>query len=154
MTYYLTGIKVGQLTVLEKCSHKSSSGRTLWKCACLCGNFTELPTYQLSGAKATQSCGRCEWHIKHREAYISWCSMKQRCNDPNVKDYKNYGGRGISYCTEWEKFVNFYLDMGDPPLDYFGERLTLDRKDVNGNYTKENCKWSTRSEQQRNKTTS
>jgi hypothetical protein len=80
--------------------------------------------------------------------------MLQRCDDSSRKDYKYYGGRGITYDKAWGRFINFYRDMGDPPLDKFtGERMSLDRKDVNGMYCKANCRWATRSEQQLNKTT-
>ena len=77
--------------------------------------------------------------------YHSWNSMKNRCNNSNLKEYKNYGGRGITYDERWEDFREFYKDMGKRP-----EGTTLDRIDVNGNYCKENCRWSTRETQQRN----
>jgi len=73
--------------------------------------------------------------------------MLQRCNNPNHSHYKYYGGRGIKVCDRWlESFENFYEDMGERPED-----LTLDRIDVNKGYYPENCKWSTRSEQNSNK---
>ena len=77
--------------------------------------------------------------------YHSWNSMKNRCNNPNLKEYKNYGGRGISYDPRWEDFREFYKDMGKRP-----EGTTLDRIDVDKNYCKENCRWATREQQQHN----
>lgn len=156
MTYNLIGKVFGELTVLEKLSNRDSSGRIQWKCLCLCGDFKVTVTYRLTEfGKGLKSCGKCEWHIRHKEAYTSWMAMKQRCDNPTRKDYKYYGGRGVSYSRSWEHFPNFYRDMGDPPCSSVtGERLSLDRLDVNGNYSKENCVWSTRSEQQLNKTTS
>lgn len=68
--------------------------------------------------------------------------MWTRCTNPNVKSYKDYGGRGIRVCKRWEKFEHFLADMGERP-----EGKTLDRKNVNGNYTPANCKWATRKEQ-------
>ena len=77
--------------------------------------------------------------------YKSWAAMKERCLNSNCKSYKNYGGRGIIICFKWLKFEDFYRDMGDRP-----KGKSLDRIDNNGNYCKENCKWSTRKEQQNN----
>ena len=77
--------------------------------------------------------------------YNSWNSMKNRCNNPNTPEYKNYGGRGITYDVRWEDFNEFYKDMGERP-----ENTTLDRIDVDKNYCKENCRWATKEEQQRN----
>lgn len=82
--------------------------------------------------------------------YTSWESMKQRCNNSNNKHYKNYGGRGIKVCEEWNTFDKFLLDMGPRPEKSY----SLDRIDVNGNYCKENCKWSSRYTQDRNRRSS
>lgn len=79
--------------------------------------------------------------------YTSWCAMKNRCNNPNHDAYDRYGGRGISYDPSWEKFENFLNDMGlksDPKME-------LDRIDNEKNYCKQNCKWSSKKEQTRNR---
>lgn len=78
--------------------------------------------------------------------YQSWMDMLRRCYDPDRKDYKRYGGRGIRTPRSWRKFVNFLRDMGVRPAG-----TTLDRIDVNRSYSIENCRWSTYSEQNRNK---
>lgn len=77
----------------------------------------------------------------------SWCNMKARCNNPNRSTWKNYGGRGITYCQEWELFVNFVKDMGAS----WQPGLELDRKDNNGPYNKDNCRWATHAENNQNK---
>lgn len=79
--------------------------------------------------------------------YSAYNHMRQRCYNDNNKDFYNYGGRGIKVCSRWlESFDNFYEDMGGRP----SPNHSLDRIDVNGNYTPDNCKWSDRTEQNYN----
>jgi len=80
--------------------------------------------------------------------YISWRRMKDRCFNPNSKDYPNWGGRGITVCDRWlNSFENFLADMGSRPT----AKHSLDRIDNDGNYCPENCKWSTKAEQGNNR---
>jgi|TARA_Y100000034_G_C6910629_1_gene425103 hypothetical protein len=84
---------------------------------------------------------------KNTTEYTSWYGMKRRCCDKNHPSYPNYGGRGIQVCDRWENsFENFYEDMGDKPR----EDYSLDRIDLNENYTPQNCRWASRSMQSRN----
>ena len=78
--------------------------------------------------------------------YQIWRAMKNRCDNPNDKNYKNYGGRGITYCNEWVNFIPFLTDMGEHPTN-----LSLERIDNNLGYSKDNCKWATNYEQARNR---
>lgn len=78
--------------------------------------------------------------------YKAWQTMLERCRSPNNWKYKDYGGRGITVCEQWYSFVNFYNDMGDRP-----EGTTIDRIDNDLGYYKENCKWSTPTEQALNR---
>lgn len=77
--------------------------------------------------------------------YRSWEAMKRRCNSPTDKNWENYGGRGITYDSRWGIFKLFLEDMGVRP-----EGTTLDRKDSNGNYCKDNCRWATPKQQAEN----
>lgn len=79
--------------------------------------------------------------------YVAWVAMKTRCNNKNQAGWKNYGGRGITYCDRWESFENFLNDMGPKPTS----NHTLDRINNDGPYDASNCKWSTRKEQSANK---
>jgi hypothetical protein len=77
--------------------------------------------------------------------YPTWSAMINRCSNPNKQGYENYGGRGITVCDSWKDFGQFCEDMGDKP-----EGTSLDRIDNNKGYSPDNCKWSTRFEQNRN----
>ena len=77
----------------------------------------------------------------------AWKNMKQRCLNPNNKRYSDYGGRGITICDRWLNLDNFLADMGSRPT----AKHSLDRIDNDGDYQKDNCKWSTRVEQENNK---
>ena len=81
----------------------------------------------------------------YSSTYISWGCMIQRCTNKKHRNYSSYGGRGITVCADWMDFENFYRDMGDRP-----NGMSLERKDNNGNYCKENCCWTTQKEQSNN----
>ena len=81
--------------------------------------------------------------------YKTWADMKYRCRTRTSPFYYSYGGRGITYINRWENFTNFLLDMGNKPVGY-----SLERKNVNGKYSKRNCIWIPKCEQMRNRRTS
>ena len=86
---------------------------------------------------------------RYSRIYNIWRSMRQRCKNPNSVNYKNYGEKGIAVCDEWNDFENFYnwaMENG------YQEELTIDRIDVNGNYTPSNCRWISYKQQANNKT--
>lgn len=143
----LLGRRFGKLTVVER-TGSNKRHNALWKCRCDCGNETLVSSPLLIKGR-TKSCG-CLTVATHGESgsrtYRIWNHMKQRCSNPNTKQWMDYGGRGIRVCERWEKYENFLADMGIAP-----PRLTLERGNANGNYEPENCRWATYAEQSRNK---
>lgn len=146
----LIGRRFGRL-VVERRTSNSIHGASRWVCYCDCGGTTISLSNNLKRG-ISQSCGCIRKkiitkHSMHNTAiYHVWENMKQRCYNKNNKDYKNYGGRGISICKEWrESFEVFYKDMGDPPSN-----LTLDRINNDDGYFSNNCRWVSRSTQSLN----
>lgn len=143
----LAGQKFGKLTVIKLYSKKP----TKWLCKCICGVETVVDTRNLISGH-TKSCG-CSRHktpsnathkLRQHKLYNVWNGIKQRCNNPNNNRYKDYGGRGISICKEWnDNFKSFYdwaYANGYNENAEYG-KCTIDRINVNGNYEPNNCRW-------------
>jgi hypothetical protein len=161
MKFDLTNEQFGRLTA-DSFAGNSKSGHAMWHCTCECGNKKVVRSSALRKLEV-RSCGclhkesarktSLKYIRKHghngnirTKTYNTWRGMKERCDNPKAIRYKDYGGRGISYCERWEDFMNFLEDMGERP-----EGLAIDRIDNDGGYSKENCKWSTYSENCKNK---
>lgn len=152
----ISGQRFGRLTVIKRAKNRGEA--TAWLCRCDCGNEKVIRTTSIKEGR-TKSCGCFNHEVRvnqkiflvhgmsHDKQFTIWTNMKRRCSDRESKDYKNYGGRGITVCNEWMTLEGFWRDMKDG----YEEGLTLDRIDVNGNYCKENCKWSTPIEQSNNR---
>lgn len=135
----------------------SKGGTVYWKCLCDCGNTRTFNGSSLRAGKATH-CG-CSRPYSSKDPkrdgrsktrlYRIWQGMKSRCACMNDGDYPNYGERGIRVCSEWQESFEAFRDWAY--LNGYGPTLTIDRQDVNGMYSPDNCKWSTVQEQQRNK---
>jgi len=146
----LTGQRFGSRVVLRTAGRY---GRMIqWLTRCDCGRECIVVGSRLTQGKANQCITCRETTHGHRigavstPEYSTWLNMVQRCTNPNTKDYKNYGGRGITICKRWRKFENFLKDMGPKP-----KGLTIERKNNNRGYSPSNCVWATRTQQIHNR---
>lgn len=151
----ITGVRFGKLVVIQRVA--CTTGRhTRWEVLCDCGTSkTSFRTVLTSGDAVSCGCERTLVSTKHGKSsnptklYRAWSAMKSRCSDSNSEYFKDYGGRGISVCAEWvnsfESFETWALSSGHE------KHLELDRIDNNDNYTPTNCRWTTRTTQQRNR---
>lgn len=160
----LTGQRFGRLTVIKRVGLDSTGKNSTWLCRCDCGVEKVISRVSLVRG-GSRSCGCLNsqeskqrikmLHDVHRDEYPKierlsriWRKMRNRCLNPNNSSFKDYGGRGIEICSEWDNFYEFQewaLNSG------YSKELTLDRINVNGNYDPENCRWVSLKRQERNK---
>lgn len=152
----LTGRKFGYLTVIGR--GRWSGPHQLWTCQCACGVQTDVYGRCLVAGE-TKSCGCAKGRIISQKItrhglsghplYRIWVGMIWRCTNPTSIGWKNYGGRGISVCSEWANdvwaFFAWAVSNGYRP------DLSIDRINNDGNYEPDNCRWATRSQQAQNK---
>ncbi|SNY19276.1 hypothetical protein SAMN06265827_10592 [Orenia metallireducens] len=145
------GDRYGRWTIIKEVEKLVGSRRFL--CKCDCGTVKEVSlTHMRNGRSKSCGCYKKKKVTKHGEGhsrlYQIWCDIKQRCLNESCDSYKNYGDRGITFCKEWSEFKNFRkwaLSNG------YKNNLTIERIDVNSNYSPSNCKWITKSEQSMNR---
>lgn len=154
----ITGKVFGILTAIRP-TKPNKNGQWLWLYECKCGNFIEQMVFRRSHKNAgANGCG-CTHHRESGHDYykthkkLTWVhtAIKQRCLNSSSKDYPHYGGRGIRICEEWinvKEFCDWAVSTG------YKDGLTIERKDVNGDYRPENCTWISNDFQVRNRTMS
>jgi hypothetical protein len=152
-------VKFGKLTAIAEAEPRIRKDRgTVTRrmlCACVCGAEKIVTVADLRSGNTT-SCGcsrqrprthgmsiSVERGGKATTEYQIWNGMRGRCDLPKHASYKYYGARGIKVCERWSSFENFYADMGARP----SKQHSLDRRDNNGDYTPENCRWATGKQQ-------
>ncbi len=153
----MVGRIFGRWKVLSEDPIRTRSGTVKYLCMCECGNMKSVSGSILRKGEST-SCGCYNRDVITKEAPVYkerlhnvWNSMKQRCNNPRDKAYKNYGSRGIKVCESWSKdylaFRKWALSSG------YKQGLWLDRIDNEKGYCPENCRWTSPGLQARNKRT-
>ena len=136
-------------------------GKMLYsKYICACGNERYYPEYVINKGKI-KSCGCLKKEriskLKYKDGlkaenlklYQIWASMRKRCNKEKDKAFSNYGARGISVCDEWNNSFKSFYDWSISN-GYIEGILSIDRRDNNGNYCPENCRWVNKSTQTQN----
>lgn len=151
----LTGQRFGKLTVIGLAGRENK--RLIWRCKCDCGNEKNIAARYLQEGKS-HSCGCIVTVGKptHGDStsrlHRIWKGMKDRCNNPKVKDYALYGARGIRVCEEWSndysKFMKWAKENG------YKDNLSIDRINNDGNYEPGNCCWADNVQQGNNRRTS
>jgi hypothetical protein len=163
----LTGLTFNRLTVLKMIPERNKSHRVCYLCQCSCKNKTLLIVCggDLKTGN-TKSCGclksestiifnkktKTKHGLEGTKIYRTWRGMKSRCYCKSDKDFANYGGRGISVCSEWLDKDNGIIVFYEWSLrNGYEKSLQIDRIDTNGNYSPDNCRWVTSLIQQNNR---
>lgn len=161
MRLELTGMTFSRLLVVRRVKIKGANN-AMWECKCECGKTTVAAASNIKNG-VTRSCGclvkdtsratltgntiRRTHNLSRSSEHWAWTKMKQRCYNQSNAKYKDYGARGITVCDRWlNSFENFYADMGPKP----SKSHSIDRKENDGPYSPQNCRWAIPLTQARN----
>ena len=142
-----TGKTFNRWTVIQY-SHKNKFNNRFWKCICICGQV-RVVNESLFKSGRSKSCGCLQKEVVKNnrihglagtKIYFVWAGMKQRCTNPKQVAYKNYGGRGIKVCDEWQEFEPFYKWAA---INGYEKGRQLDRINNDLGYSPENCRFIT-----------
>lgn len=160
------GDRFGSLLVIQESLFRKNRNR-YYDCVCACGNKTTVVGTSLTRKNPTTSCGcfharrlvesvtkhgcrrKIDGNFVSDPTYVSWIGMNQRCYNPKSVGFKYYGSRGIGVCRSWrgsDGFASFLSDMGKRPVGF-----TLERKNINLDYSAGNCYWADCKTQTRNR---
>ena len=141
------GRRFGKLVVVAR-TGSNVHKKVMWLCACDCGKETTVVSGSLVTGNTT-SCGCIVPNFKHggwgKPSYNTWRAMMRRCYNPVDKDYKRYGGKGVTVYAPWHDYAAFVAAVGEP-----SGTETFDRIDTTGNYEPNNVRWASPTLQARN----
>lgn len=161
----ISGRRFGKLVVVGPTKRRTNNGQVVWECRCDCGAVCFADADWLKRRGRYENCRhgpdparsrlpKRSYRVECERLHKIWIGMHNRCGNPRATNYRYYGARGIRVCDEWRsypKFEKWAFENGYDPDANFGQ-CTIDRIDVNGGYSPDNCRFVDMKTQNRNRT--